>query len=71
MGMETFTDKLQREEQDLPSHEAGKHDTADLTREVSTSTDRLQREDLTSQGQGGNKCTACTSEICKAADDMV
>jgi hypothetical protein len=68
---ETFTDKLQRE-QEPPSHEAGSNDTAEPTREVSTTTsmDRLQREHLPSQG--GNQCgIASTSEICEVADDVV
>jgi hypothetical protein len=75
MGMETFTNKLQRE-QGPPSHdEAGSNDTAEPTREVSTTTssmDRLQREHLPSHG--GNKygtASASTSEICEVADDMV
>jgi hypothetical protein len=72
MGMETFTDKLQRE-QEPPSHgEAGSNDTAEPTREVSTTTsmDRLQREQLPSQ-EGNQYGTASTSEICEVADDVV
>ncbi|KAG0519676.1 hypothetical protein BDA96_08G007600 [Sorghum bicolor] len=71
IGMETFTDKLQREEP--PSHEAGNNDMADLKQEDSIYADRLQREDLPSQEGNKNNGTASTpaSEICEAADDMV
>ncbi|CAD6258811.1 unnamed protein product [Miscanthus lutarioriparius] len=75
MGMETFTDKLQREEPPSQEVEAGNNATApQSTPNVSTtgttapSTSEICIIDVFTTGAGA---APSTSEICMAEDDMV
>jgi hypothetical protein len=73
MGMETFTDKLHREEQDLlPSNESAGNNAAippPSTSKVSITTTTASTSDV--HTDAGASTAPSTFEICMAQDDMV